>query len=341
MNICLVGCGGISRCHLAAIDSMKNEGINLLAVCDNVKEKAEAAALKYGCKAYSDYDEMINSEAADVIHICTPHYLHVDMAVKALNKNINVIMEKPCATSFEEIKKLEDACKVSSAQLGVCFQNRLNASTEFMKSVVDSGKYGEIVSARALFSWKRDADYYAADAWRGTKDKECGGVLINQAIHTHDLLTYLVGKETLSVDATVSNFHLKDEIEVEDTASIFLRFTDGTRAVYYATNAGGVNASPLIDINYPDKVTLRLEGDCVYLLDSEGLKLLFSEKEFKKNNVGKNEWGNSHNKLITDFYDCVKTGRHFSIDVNEAKRAVAELLAAYESSEKNETVYLK
>lgn len=341
MNICLVGCGGISRCHLAAIDNMKDDGIKLIAVCDIVSERAEAAAEKYGCRAYTDYDEMINNEAADVVHICTPHYLHSDMAVKALNKNINVVLEKPFATSYEGVKALEEAAEASSAQIAVCFQNRYNPSSVFIKNLIDSGKYGEIFSARALFSWKRDADYYEADAWRGTKAMECGGVMINQAIHTHDLLMYLVGKETLSVDASISNFHLKDEIEVEDTASVYFRFTDGTRAVYYATTAAGLNSKPIIDINYPDKVTLRLEGDNVFLIEKDEFTLLFSENERKKNNVGKNEWGNSHERLISDFYDCVKTGRHFSVDAKQAKRAVIELLAAYESSEKKETVYLK
>lgn len=341
MNICLVGCGGISRCHLAAIENMAEDGAKLIAVCDIVPERAIAAAEKYGCKAYTDYDEMINNEAADVVHICTPHYLHADMAVKALNKNINVVLEKPCATSFEEVRKLEEAAKASSAQTAVCFQNRYNPSSVFIKELIDSKKYGEIFSVRALFSWKRDADYYAADAWRGTKAMECGGVMINQAIHTHDLMMYLAGKETYSVDAKISNFHLKDEIEVEDTASVFFKFTDGTRAVYYATTAAGLNSDPIIDINYPDKITLRLEGDNVFLIEKNSVKQIFSEEEQKKKSVGKKEWGNGHERLISDFYDCIKTGRRFSVDVFSAKRAVEELLAAYESSEKDETVYMK
>ena len=340
MNICLVGCGGISRCHLAAIDSMKKDGANLVAVCDIVPERAEKIAEKFGCKAYTDYDEMINNEAADVVHICTPHYLHVDMAVKALNKKINVVLEKPCATSVEGVKQLEEAAKNSSAQIAVCFQNRYNSSSIFAKELIDSGVYGEIQSARAFLTWKRDADYYNADAWRGTKDKECGGVLINQAIHTHDLMMYLLGKETLCVDASVSNFHLKDEIEVEDSANVFFRFTDGTRAVYYATTAAGVNSQPLIDFNFPEKTTLRLEGSNIFLIKDGSVEVLFSENEQKKGG-GKSEWGSGHSGLIADFYDCVKTGRRFSIGVEQAKRAVLELLAAYESSDKKETVYLK
>ena len=341
MNICLVGCGGISKCHLAAIDSMKSDGANLIAVCDIIPERAENAARKFGCKAYTDYDEMINCEAADVVHICTPHYLHADMAVKALSKNINVVLEKQCATSYDELKRLEKAADASSAQIAVCFQNRYNPSTVFMKKTIEDRIYGDIYSARAFLSWKRDEDYYNADDWHGTKEKECGGVVINQSIHTLDLLTYLLNKETYSVDAKVSNFHLKNEIEVEDTASAYFKFTDGTRAVFYATTAAGVNSDPLIDINYPDKVTLRLEGDSVYLINSDGYKLIFSEKNQEKEFVGKKEWGNSHCRLIADFYDCVKTGRPFPIDAYSAGRAVYDLLAVYESSEKDETIILK
>lgn len=340
MNICLVGCGGISRCHLAAINSMKDDGAKLIAVCDIIPERAENTAKEFDCKAYTDYDEMIKNEAADVIHICTPHYLHVDMAVKALERNINVVLEKPCATSYEELKRLENAADNSSAQIAVCFQNRYNPSTVFIKKLIDEKTYGDIYSSRAFLSWKRDADYYDADEWRGTKEKECGGVLINQAIHTFDLLTYLVGKETYSIDAKASNFHLKNEIEVEDTVSAFLKFKDGTRSVFYATTAAGVNSKPLVDINYPDKVTLRLEGDCVYLIKSDEYQLLFSEKEQKADTIGKKEWGNSHCRLIADFYDCIKTGRHFEIDAYKAGRAIYDLLAVYESSEKDETIFL-
>ncbi len=341
MNVCLAGCGSISKCHLAAIEKMKENGANLVAVCDIVKEKADKAAEKFGCKAYYSYNEMLENEDADVVHICTPHYLHVDMAIKALAKNINVVLEKPCATSSEELKRLEAAADCSDSQLAVCFQNRYNPTTVFAKNFILSGEYGSVTGARAFVTWNRDKEYYSLGEWRGTRSMECGGVLINQAIHTHDLLMYLIGKDTYSVDGKIANFHLKNHIEVEDTACVYFTFTDSTRAVYYATTAAGVNSSPLIDI-YFENAALRIEDDCVFLIDkkSGSHKLLFNNKQQDSVFVGKKEWGGGHFVLISEFYDCIKNKKHFPIDVRQAGRAVTELLAAYESSEKNETIYL-
>lgn len=340
MKINLVGCGGIARCHFESINNMKSRGAVLTAVADIIPERAERTADEFGCNAYTDYVEMLDKEHPDVLHICTPHYLHVPMAVEALSRDINVVLEKPCAVSVESLKEIIEAEKKSNAKLGVCFQNRYNPSVRFAKELIDSGEYGAVTAVRALVTWRRDADYYDADAWRGTIKEECGGVLINQAIHTHDLFKYLSGKTTYSVDGHISNFHLKDEIEVEDTASAYFTFTDSTRGVYFATNAAGSSMSPLIDVIL-EKGTLRVEGNCVSELNSNGGKVLFSSDTLNQNIVGKKEWGDSHTRLIDDFYDCVQTGRDFEINAAEAGKAVAELLAVYESSKTGNTILMK
>lgn len=339
MKTALVGCGGISSCHFAAIEKLKDKGTVISAVCDIVDDRAQKCAQKYECRAYTSYDEMLDVETLDVVHICTPHYLHADMAAKALQKNINVVLEKPCAVSKESLSLLQNAQKNSSAQLAVCFQNRYNPSVQFVKSLIDGGEYGKVLSARALVTWRRDKEYYNADPWRGTLKEECGGVLINQAIHTHDLFKYLSGKTTLSVDAKVSNFHLKNDIEVEDTASVYFTFDDGTRGVYFASNSAGVGMEPLVDINC-EKATLRVEGGNVFKIDAGKSELLFSDSD-TQNTVGKREWGDSHFRLIEDFYGHINSGEHFPIDSFEAGFIIEDLLAIYESSKLDKTVFLK
>lgn len=339
MKINLVGCGGISKCHLRAIEYLKDSGANLTAVADIVKQRADDAAAENNCKAYYDYTEMLESEKPDVVHICTPHYLHVDMAVEALSRNINVVLEKPCATSVENLKQLIIAQQNSNAKLAVCFQNRYNSSSVFVKNLIENEKFGKVKSARAILAWRRDADYYSADAWRGTWAQECGGVLINQAIHTHDLMQYLIGKVTKTVDGQISNFHLKDDIEVEDTASVYFTYEDGSRAVYFATNAAGSSMKPLIDIVCED-ATVRLEGDNVYKIAGNTAELIYSKAD-DDSLVGKKEWGNSHTHLISDFYDCIKNDTDFPVNSVEAGRAVAELLAVYESSKSGKTIVMK
>lgn len=338
MKVNLVGCGGISKCHLNAINVLKDKDINLTAVADIIPERADNTAKENNCKAYYDYIDMLDNENPDVVHICTPHYLHVDMAVKALQRGINVVLEKPCGTSVDGLRRLIEAEAESDGKVAVCFQNRYNPSVVFAKELIDSRKYGEVKTARAIVTWRRDEDYYNADAWRGTLKQECGGVLINQAIHTHDLMQYLVGKKTATVEGRISNFHLKDTIEVEDSAGVYFTYDDGSRAVYFATTAAGGNSDPIVEI-FCENAVIRVEGGTVYKIGSSA-EVIFS-KESEADFVGKKEWGDSHTHLISDFYDCVKEDKPFFINAVEASRVVYELLAVYESSQSGKTINIK
>ena len=126
MRVSVIGCGNISNVHLEILASM--EGVEISSVADIVAEKADKAAEKYDCKAYYDYRKMLDEEHPDVVHICTPHYLHVEMAVEALSRDIHVLCEKPCAMNREELAKIKMAQLMSTCEYGVCFQNRYNAS---------------------------------------------------------------------------------------------------------------------------------------------------------------------------------------------------------------------
>lgn len=336
MRVSLVGCGGISKCHLKALNEI--EGIEIASVADIRRERADAAAEKYNCKAYYDLDTMLAEDKPESLHICTPHYLHVPMAVKALSMGINVLCEKPCAISLDGLKKLRLAKSMSGAEFGVCFQNRYNSSVIAVKNLIDNNVYGKITAARANVSWCRNEDYYSDD-WHGTLEKEGGGVLVNQAIHTEDLLRYLVGKRIKYVTGHVFNDHLKRKIEVEDTASARFEFEDGTVALFNATTAFGLDAGIMIDI-FCEKAVLRIEGNNAYIIKNvEKIEQL--NVDDCESFVGKSYWGKGHDSLIYDFYDCLNTGRKFPIDANEGGKAVEEFLAIYSSSEVGERVTIK
>ena len=191
MKTAVVGCGNISNVHFKALSEIQE--IEIVAVADIKKERADKKAVEFGAKAYYDFEEMLANEDLDCIHICTPHYLHTPMALKALNKGIHVLIEKPCSVSADEVEALRNAQKESGKQVGICFQNRYNSCVCRAKELVDSGNMGKIRSVRAFVTWCRGEDYYSDD-WHGTLEKECGGVLINQAIHTVDLIQYFTGK---------------------------------------------------------------------------------------------------------------------------------------------------
>lgn len=326
MKVAVIGCGNVSVMHFNALRD--NPDTEIVAVADIKPERADKKAEEFGAKAYYDFDLLLENEELDCVHICTPHYLHTPMAIKALNKGINVLLEKPCSVSTEEIEELRKAEKSSGKQLGICFQNRYNTCVRDAKRIIESGEMGAVKSVRAFVTWMRDEKYYSDD-WHGTLDKECGGVLINQSIHTMDLVQYLGGK-CKKVTAHVSTDKFGGIIEVEDTANVLLELENGASVVFYATLAFAENSEVFIEISL-ENGKLRLEGEKLYKIDKDGN---FTEVTGKTDAVyhGQRYWGSGHSVLINDYYYCLKSGDKFEINAVEGSRAAMIVAACYESS---------
>lgn len=326
MKVGIIGLGSISPLH---INALKECGCEITAVCDIEKQKIKDAVKRFSLSAreYEDYNEMLEKEDLDAVHVCTPHYLHCDMTVAALNKNVNVICEKPLAISYEQLDKIEKAVKSSKAMLGVCFQTRYNPSVVELKKQV---KPEDVVSAYANLVWLRDKAYYDSAEWRGTRAMEGGGVLINQAIHMLDLMISVCGMPE-SVIARCFNDSLKGVIEVEDTVHGVYDLGENRNFVLNATNAAKVCFANTLCFATKQK-TLLLCGEDLFI-NGEKVKC---GSGFTTD--GKKEWGSGHARLIADFYDCVKTGRKFGVDFYEGAKAIKVLLASYRSN--GEKIYL-
>ncbi len=335
MKVAVIGCGGVSKMHFKALEEIPTA--QLVAAVDIKPERADARAAEYGVKAYYDFDELLCNEAVDAIHICTPHYLHTPMAIKALSKGINVLLEKPCSVSIEEIELLRKAQKESEKQLGICFQNRYNNCVQQAKKIIDSGEMGKVKSVRAFVTWNRGEGYYSDD-WHGTLDKECGGVLINQAIHTVDLVQYLGGK-CKKVTAHVSNDHLKGVIEVEDTASALLELENGVTAVFYATLAYAENSEVFIELAF-ESGKLRIEGEKLFKFGTDG-KCTEIAGNPNITYHGRNYWGSGHSALIKDYYDRLSKNERFEIDALEGGRATQIVASCYLSSKTGESIEIE
>ncbi len=326
MKVAVIGCGNVSVMHFNALKD--NPDTEIVAVADIKPERADKKAEEYGARAYYDFDTLLENEELDCVHICTPHYLHTPMAIKALEKGINVLLEKPCSVSMKEIEELQLAEKASGKQLGICFQNRYNACVREAKRIIESGEMGKVKSVRAFVTWMRDEKYYSDD-WHGTLDKECGGVMINQSIHTMDLVQYLGGK-CQKVTAHISTDKLGEFIEVEDTASALLELENGASAVFYATLAYAENSDVLIDVSL-ENGKLRIEGERLYSAENGG-KLTGISSNTEAVYHGQHYWGSGHSVLIDDYYYCLKSGEKFEIDAVEGGRAAMIVAACYESS---------
>lgn len=319
MNVCIVGYGAIGPTHAEALSEI--EMVSIYGICDIDKKSADKGAATYGCKAFYDFDECLKDDKIDSIHICTPHYLHFEMIEKSLLAGKKVVVEKPITMKKEEFDTLlskyigEPVCPV--------FQNRTNSCVQTLKKIIDSDSgLGKFEAARGILTWHRGADYYGQAPWRGTKAYEGGGVLINQAIHTLDLMIYL-GGNIKSVNATMSNKSLQGVIEVEDTVDALLQYENGATGIFYATNAYSKHAGPQIEFEF-EHASFRYVDKKLYR-DNE----LICEDDTKFS--GKDYWGSGHARLFYDFYV-----KQQAFTLSDVENTMQTMFAMYESAETGE-----
>lgn len=244
-KIGIIGCGGIAHVHAWVLAGMERVKISVL--CDTDRTHAEEIALDYAPEAeiVTNWESLLDGDL-DAVHICTPHALHAPMAKAFLEHGKAVFCEKPSAVSTEQFEGLVFSDRAHPGKLGFCFQNRYNETTRLMDRLVAEGRIGAVLGARGFVTWRRDADYYAAGPWRGRPETAGGGALINQSIHTLDLLLRYCGEPDL-VKSTVATHHLP-ELAVEDTVEAWMSFPDGKRACFYASNGYAKDAPVLIEI---------------------------------------------------------------------------------------------
>lgn len=316
-NVCIVGYGAIGPIHAEAV--IKAERAKLYAVCEIDEARRKSCMEKYKIAGYEDFDEMLKDETIDSVHICTPHYLHYEMAVKALDAGKMVVCEKPVTMKREEFHKL--LSHKAAKNICVVIQNRLNPSVEELKALIEEERLGKIQTIKGILTWNRTREYYRSGEWRGKWATEGGGVLINQAVHTLDLLEYFAG-EILSVKACMCNFSLSQDIEVEDTAVAWLNFRDGCTGIFLATNAYGINSASEIEVVFEKGTARYIDGELLV----NGEKLAKDSRPSK----GKAYWGTGHERLIGDYYD-----RNEYFTVFDIQNTMEAMFAAYESAKRN------
>ena len=316
LKVAVIGCGIISGMHLDAIQAL--DMAELAAVCDIREDKAKEAAAKYGGKIYTDYREMFLKEHLDVVHICLPHYLHTIVARDALEAGIHVLSEKPMSIQYEDAVKTVEMAENYGLQYGVIFQCRYNTPSIHIKKRIKDGRLGKVQCARVVLTWYRPDEYYSGSDWKGTWDKEGGGVIINQTIHSIDLANWFIDSEPVEVVAALTNRKHK-AVEVEDTAEGMIRYQNGSHMMFYASN------------NYPcdEPIEIRLvceHGKVVFSYEYAELIYEDGTMESVKNqhqkivdySKGKDYWGFQHAVQIHQFYQAVLGNEKLEISGREA-----------------------
>jgi predicted dehydrogenase len=333
----IVGCGMISQFHARAIADVA--GAKLVACCDTVAESADRFAASHGCRSYHSLDAMLADQEVDVVTIATPSGLHMEPAVAAARAGKHVIVEKPLEVTLKKCDRIIRACAKHRVHLATVFPSRFHDSSVKLKRAIEGGRFGRLTVGDAYVKWYRTQQYYDSGAWRGTWALDGGGALMNQAIHSVDLLTWLMGpvKEVCAQTALLAH----ERIEVEDTAVATLRFANGALGVIEATTAAYPGYLKRIEIHGTEGSAV-LEEEDLKAWDfakprAEDAAILDEMKRSKSSGGGASDPAaighHGHAKQFRDMLEAIRRKRSPSIDGREGRRSVEVIQAVYKSAE--------
>jgi len=251
----IIGCGVIGRIHAEAITSLPDA--QLVAVADSIPERAQKLAEAFHVTPYSDFQEMLADEQLDVVDICTPSGQHGEEACEAMRSGRHVIIEKPMDIRRAAIEEMLRAQREAGVKLAVISQHRFDPVTRQVHELVEEQAFGRLVLGNAIIPWWRSQAYYDSGAWRGTWELDGGGVLMNQSIHSIDLLQWLMGPVRSVFAYTDTLVH---RMETEDVGVAVLRFANGALGTIAATTGAYPGVSTRIEI-YGDKGSAVIEDD--------------------------------------------------------------------------------
>ena len=263
-----------------------------------------------------------------MVHLCLPHYLHVPVSEYFASHGVNVFCEKPVGLNTAQAKEfVEFEAAHPEVKIGICLQNRLNRTTVELKKIIDGGEYGKVIGCRGFVPWFRGKAYYDEQPWRGQLETAGGGCMINQSVHTLDLLYYLCG----DIDAIHGSVNqLADYgIEVEDTVAARLHFANGANGVFFATNCDYTNESVQIKVAC-EKASFLIEDDALFRIDADGVRTRLCENE--KLPGAKFYFGASHGILINKFYRAIENNTDDYIHVRDAEMSIRLIDAIHASS---------
>lgn len=340
----IIGCGMIAEFHAKAIADI--EGAELVACYNRTAPKAEALAAKFGGEATTDLQAMLARSDLDIVTICSPSGAHMEPCVAAAEAGKHVIVEKPLDVTLARCDAMIAACEKAGVKLATIFPSRFHQSSRLMKQAVDAGRFGRLTLGDAYVKWFRTQEYYDSGAWRGTWELDGGGALMNQAIHSVDLLLWLMGPaiEVMAHTATLAH----ERIQVEDVAAATVKFANGALGVIEATTAAYPGSLKKIELAGSEGTAILEEED---IIKWEFAKMTPDDERLKQDMLGKTETGGgaadpaaighqAHAELFRDFLEAIREDRAPQIDGLEGRRSVELILAIYESAKTGKSVAL-
>ena len=340
MGFGIVGGGMIAGFHAQAIEAMAQG--ELLAVYDIDPDNAAGFGAKYGCAAYHNLDEFLAHPGLELVTVATPSGLHLEAAEAIATAKKHILCEKPMEVSIDRIDRMIEVCEENGVMLIGILPRRFGEAVQQVKQAVDAGRLGSITLASATIKWYRDQAYYDSAGWRGTWQLDGGGALMNQSIHTVDLLLHFMG-DVVSVQARAKTAAHKG-LEVEDLAVVLLEFANGSLGVIEATTNAYSRKG------HPAEVQLCGTEGSIFLSDTRLRVWEFKEETDEDESIRRElsiradaggagaadpsaidfRW---HQRNFEEAVEAICAGRKSSVNAQEARRSVELIQAIYRSAQ--------
>ncbi|NBH72552.1 gfo/Idh/MocA family oxidoreductase [Clostridiaceae bacterium] len=335
MRYALIGCGRISANHVV---SAMNNNLEIVALCDIIRENAEDKILKFdlqdkNIKIYTDYKEMVRQERPELVAIATESGKHAQIALDCLDYGCNLIIEKPIALSIADADAIIAKATKKNLQVCACHQNRFNKSIIEIRKALEKKRFGKLLYGTAHVRWARDHEYYDRALWRGTWEQD-GGALMNQCIHNIDLLRWMMGNEVDMVFGMTDRM-IHPYIQAEDLGIAVVKFKNGSYGIVEGTtDVYPKNLEETLYI-FGEKGMVKAGGQAVNIIDEWRFSDHFGDEEQIKQECSENPpnvYGFGHSKLYRNVIAAVEGKEKLVVDAEAGKRALELVLAIYKSA---------
>jgi UDP-N-acetyl-2-amino-2-deoxyglucuronate dehydrogenase len=329
-HVGLIGGGNISETHARAARAIS--GVEIAAVYGTNFEKVRRFCRDHGGTPFDDFSAFLTHRPMDLVIIGSPSGLHAAQGIAAAKQGLHVLTEKPIDISTRRADELIETAGRARVKLGVIFQDRMKPHIRQLKDWIDHGVLGKPLLADARVKWYRPPEYYANSRWRGTLELDGGGALINQGIHTIDLLLWLLGEVSRVQAQTATELHA---IEAEDTATAILEFASGALGLFHSTTAAYPGYPRRVEISGTEG-TVILEHDQIIAADLRkapderpGIAPR-DENQSASSAVVSDVRG--HQAVIEDFLSAIQKNTVPACDGQEGRRSLALVEAIYRAA---------
>lgn len=337
VGIAVAGSGMIAGVHVTALKEIP--GARIVGAWSRSAEKTRRFAEQHSIRAYQGYEELLGDPAVQVVIICLPSGYHAEYGVRAASAGKHVIVEKPIDISLGTARTLIEACRRNDRKLAVIFQNRFTPAAQKIRRALDQGLLGRLILGDAYVKWCRSPQYYASNAWRGTKAIDGGGALINQAIHTIDLLQWMMGGVKRVSGLVRTSTHA---IESEDLGVATVEYANGAVGVIEGSTAVQPGFKERIEI-HGQRGSVTLEGGNIREWKVEGC----AEAEYVDAQKVSYGAANSpavshvnHKAQLEEILAAIQRNVEPSVNGEEGLKSLQIVLGIYESSQKGQWIDL-